>query len=35
MSLEEIFLHLTTTDLAAPTPPPSAEAAAPAEEVRS
>jgi ABC-2 type transport system ATP-binding protein len=34
MSLEEIFLHLTTTDLAA-APPPSADAAAPAEEVRS
>jgi gliding motility-associated transport system ATP-binding protein len=35
MSLEEIFLHLTTTDVAAPTAPPPAEAAAPAEEVRS
>jgi ABC-2 type transport system ATP-binding protein len=34
MSLEEIFLHLTTTDLAA-APPPSADSAAPAEEVRS
>ena len=33
MSLEEIFLHLTTTDAAAAPPP--AEAAAPAEEVRS
>ena len=32
MSLEEIFLHLTTTDAAAAPP---AEAAAPAEEVRS
>ena len=34
MSLEEIFLHLTTTDLAA-APPPSADSTAPAEEVRS
>jgi ABC-2 type transport system ATP-binding protein len=33
MSLEEIFLHLTTTDLAASSPPP--ETAAPAEEVQS
>jgi len=34
MSLEEIFLHLTTTDLAA-APPPSADAAVSAEAVRS
>jgi len=33
MSLEEIFLHLTTTDAAAAPPP--AETGAPAEEVRS
>jgi gliding motility-associated transport system ATP-binding protein len=37
MSLEEIFLHLTTTDAAAdvPAPPPPAPPAAAAEEVRS
>jgi ABC-2 type transport system ATP-binding protein len=35
MSLEEIFLHLTTTDVAAPAAAPPPEAPAPAEEVRS
>jgi hypothetical protein len=33
MSLEEIFLHLTTTDVAAPATAPPADA--PVEEVRS